>query len=131
MILINGALVAWKSKKQGAVALSTAEAEYAAVVEAVKEALGNQECLQELGFKVREPLTIFCDNTAAIAQIRSESTSAKTKHMDIRLKFIQDLCRKEKIEITHVDTKLQLADMMTKGFASTRLEELKKLLRMN
>ena len=75
-----------------------------------------------------KPITIFCDNTAAIAQVKNESTSAKTKHMDIRLKFILDLARKGKIDIFHVDTKLQLADLMTKGFSSIRLDELRKLI---
>ncbi|KAL5474647.1 hypothetical protein EMCRGX_G026628 [Ephydatia muelleri] len=49
--ILNGAAVSWKSKLQSVVALSTAEAEYMALCETVKEAVYLQQLLEEIGLK--------------------------------------------------------------------------------
>jgi len=47
--MINGAAVAWASKKQPSVALSSTEAEYIALTQGVKESLWLGGLLQDLG----------------------------------------------------------------------------------
>jgi hypothetical protein len=54
-ILMSGGLVSWSSKLQSVVALSTAEAETNAAVEAVKTVLHMRLFLQELGFTQQGP----------------------------------------------------------------------------
>eukprot|EP00731_Ephydatia_muelleri_P022268 Em0014g859a len=58
--ILNGAAVSWKSKLQSVVALSTAEAEYMALCETVKEAVYLQQLLEEIGLKAL-PVTIYED----------------------------------------------------------------------
>lgn len=53
-------MVIWESKKRAVVAWSSAEAEYQAVAKATTE------LLDELGFQISKPMTLWCDNKAAI-----------------------------------------------------------------
>ncbi|KAE8684184.1 Flotillin-like protein 1 [Hibiscus syriacus] len=57
--------VSWKSTLQSTVALSTTEAEYMAVTEAVKEAIWLQGLLGELGMEQKH-IKVHCDSQSAI-----------------------------------------------------------------
>ena len=127
-IVVNGAPIVWRTKKQTTVSLSTMEAEYVAIVDAVKIMLGIFETLMELELKVKLPMQLYCDNQATIAQATNEASTERNKHMDLRLKFIQELVREKKIQISYVSTKEQAADIFTKALAKPAFEEnLKKL----
>lgn len=62
--IINGAAVAWASKKQTSVALSSTEAEYMALTQGVKENIRLKELLADLGAHRHrdELLELQCDN---------------------------------------------------------------------
>ena len=57
-LLSNGAIM-WSSKKQNAVTLSTAEAEYTAMAHMTKEAIWLRNLFTELGFHQTELIIIF------------------------------------------------------------------------
>jgi hypothetical protein len=59
-------LVHCTSKKQGCVALSTAEAEYVAASSCAQDVIWLRGALCDLNYEQREPTVIFEDNTAAI-----------------------------------------------------------------
>ncbi|BBG96552.1 transposable element gene [Prunus dulcis] len=63
---VGGNLVTWKSKKQSVVARSSADAEYRAMAAVSCELIWVQGLLNDLGFKDPHPMTLFCDNQAAI-----------------------------------------------------------------
>ena len=65
VLTIANAPVSWKSTLQSTIALSTTEAEYMTITEAVKEAVCLQGLLRELGIG-KEEITIFCDSQSAI-----------------------------------------------------------------
>eukprot|EP00253_Pinus_taeda_P035057 PITA_35057 len=58
--------ITWACKKQGAIFLSSAEAEYHGAVEASKEALWLRQILSEFCFEQQHPTTLWCDNESAI-----------------------------------------------------------------
>ena len=62
---LTKAPVSWKSTLQSTVALSTTEAEYMAITEAVKEAIWLQGLLDDLGVGHKQ-VTVFCDSQSAI-----------------------------------------------------------------
>eukprot|EP00253_Pinus_taeda_P033858 PITA_33858 len=69
--------ITWACKKQAAISLSSAEAEYRGAVEASKEALWLRQILSEFGFQQQHPTTLWCDNQSAISTMqRSSPTSA-------------------------------------------------------
>ncbi|GJX04814.1 hypothetical protein Tco_0190730 [Tanacetum coccineum] len=62
--LVQGCVVSWKATLQHVVALSTTEAEYMALVEAVKEAIWLKGLLEELGVELNT-MAVNCDNQGA------------------------------------------------------------------
>ena len=85
---MNGAVVLWLRKKQSDASLSTMEAEFVSASQAGRELLGTNELLSELKIQVREPMSMWIDNQAAIKQLESEKSTSSANHVDIRFKFI-------------------------------------------
>jgi hypothetical protein len=59
--------ISWQSWKQPTVALSTMEAEYVALSDAIRELLSRMYYLTELGISLIQPTIAYTDNQAAIA----------------------------------------------------------------
>ncbi|XP_036150019.1 secreted RxLR effector protein 161-like [Monomorium pharaonis] len=63
--ILSGCPIAWESRKQKTVALSSTEAEYMALTEAAKQATYLRHFLLELGFNTLAEIKVFCDNNGA------------------------------------------------------------------
>ena len=115
--VLNGAAVSWNSKKQSTVALSSTEAEYMALTQAVKESLWLQAILQDLGANkhAREIRNIYIDNQGAMALARNPEYHARTKHIDIQYHFIREHVENRRIELTYCPTTDMTADIFTKA----------------
>ena len=87
VVYVNGIIAGWNCKKQGTVALSTAEAEFVAAAVGGREALGLKELFEEFGMQSKTPMILKIDNQAAIIQLESEASAASSKHVDVKLKF--------------------------------------------
>jgi hypothetical protein len=127
-IHLNGILIHWYSTKQNYVSLSTMESEFIAAARGAQELLGCHEFLQEIGSPSQQPMLLHLDNQAAIAQITSEASSQRSKHIDIKHMFLKDLYYKEKLKPIHVPTKSTLADLMTKVFPTPDFRRLCALI---
>jgi len=114
--ICNGA-VAWRSKKQSNVALSSTEAEIVSLSEACKESTFLIQLQQELLGGRRPPVTVFCDNQAAIANIQEGHHSKKLRHVDMRQHYIKDLISDQLAQVSFVSTSEMLADIMTKALS--------------
>jgi hypothetical protein len=66
VFILGSRPVTWACKKQQAIALSSAEAEYRAVVNASQEALWLRQILSEFGFQQQHLTNLWCDNQSAI-----------------------------------------------------------------
>jgi hypothetical protein len=55
---------------------------------------------------------------------------SKTKHFEIHLHFIQDMVRKQEIEILYIPTQQQPADILTKALGRTKFKECRSLLNL-
>ena len=84
--LLNDGAITWCSKKQTCIALSTMEAEYVVGSATVQEGVWLRRFLQELGIvaHAQEPITIYCDSSAAIAYSKDPKYHGKTKYIGIR-----------------------------------------------
>jgi hypothetical protein len=63
---IGSVPVTWACKKQQAIALSSVEAEYRAMVNASQEARWLRQILSKFGFQHQHPTSLWCDNQSAI-----------------------------------------------------------------
>ena len=112
---IAGGAIAWSSKKQQTVALSTAEAEYIAATHITKQVLWHRSLYTELKFSLPTTSTIFTDNQAAIAISHHPEFHACMKHINIAYHFLCDLILAGIINTVYVNTHDNLADIFTKG----------------
>jgi hypothetical protein len=110
----GGGPIAWSSKQQGVVALSSCEAEYIACTHAAKTLLWCRSLAKELGFKQTAPMKLFCDNQGMIACIRDPQHHTHMKYIDICYHFICDCVQNGTIEVNHVPTAENAADFLTK-----------------
>ncbi|KAG8479441.1 hypothetical protein CXB51_029725 [Gossypium anomalum] len=105
--------VSWKSTLQSTVAISTTEAEYMAVIEAVKEAIWLNGLLEDLGV-VQSHISLYCDSQSAIHLAKNQVYHSRTKHIDVRYHFVREVFKKGKILLQKIPTADNPADMMTK-----------------
>ena len=89
VIKFAGGAVAWQSRLQKCVALSTTEAEFIAITEACKELLWVKKLLQELSF-VQDKYLLFCDSQSAIYLGKNSTFHSRSKHIDVRYRWIRD-----------------------------------------
>ena len=71
---------------------------------------------------------IFNDNIGALKLAENNEFHRRTKHIDIRFHFIREVVSRKEIELNHIETKCQPADMLTKSLAGPALESCKLLL---
>jgi hypothetical protein len=100
-------MINWNSKKQATVALSTAEAEYMAISATVQELKWLTQLLTEMQMKVKLPITLYCDNQAAISISENDVHHHRTKHIDIRHHYIRDEMRNKFIELKWIQSNHQ------------------------
>ena len=113
VIQFYGNTISWSVRKQRSVTMSTAEAEYLALSFATTSFYGWKNCLSELG-EDPTPATIWCDSSAAIA-IAQTNESRRTRHIDVAYHNTRDAIKKGDVIIRKIDSKRQLADIMTKN----------------
>ncbi|KAM1980695.1 hypothetical protein ACFX15_037288 [Malus domestica] len=96
---LNGGAISWKSKKQDVIADSTMEAEYVVAAEAGKEAFWIKKFITELGVvpTITSPVTLYCDNSGAIAQAKEPMAHQKNKQFDRHFNILRQThrCLKE------------------------------------
>ena len=105
--------MSWSSKKQNSVSLSTAEAEYIAAGSCCAQLLWMTQTLKDYGIHVRH-VPLLCDNESAIKIAHNHVQHSRTKHIQVRHHFIRDHVAKGDINLKHVRTEKQLADIFTK-----------------
>ena len=121
LLLLGGAPISWKTKKQSVVSRSSAEAEYRAMAATVSELIWMQWLLKELDFPQLASTTIFCDNQAARHIANNLTSHERTKHVEMDCYFVRERVESKEICPMPIDSKLQLADLLTKGLGAAQL----------
>ena len=123
VITYHGMPILWKSQMQNEIALSTTESEYTGLSYALREAIPIINLLKEMekkgiqvsSNKAKVRCRVFEDNTGALEIAKEKKYRPRTKHMNIRLHhfryYVDEL---KEITIHKIDTKNQLADLLTK-----------------
>lgn len=130
LLMLNGGPIIWSSRKQGIVATSTTDAEYIAAHDASKEIVWTRGLLQQIGYEHLGPTTLYCDNTAAETLIKNPTFHRRTKYVDIKYHYVRDVAKKGHLEVKHVASNEQRADLLTKPLTKLKFQTNLKLLNM-
>ena len=127
VLMLNGAAISWKSKRQSVVALSSAEAEFVAASSMVQEVIYIRKFLETLGFPQADPTPVFEDNRTCIAWSEgSVGGSDRAKHIDLRAHFVHDAVEHGVLKLTTIASVSNVADQLTKPLGAASLLDLRK-----
>jgi hypothetical protein len=125
---LGNSLVAWLSKKQGSISLSTTETEYIATATCCTQVLWMIQTLANLEVKYTTPIPIYCDNTSAISVSKNPVFHSKTKHIPIKYHFLREQLTNQIVQVHYIPTTEQIAYIFTKPLAKTPFEYLRHKL---
>lgn len=107
--------ISWSAKKQKTIARSSTEAEYRSVANTSSELKWISSLLQELGIKMSQTPTIYCDNVGATYLCANPVFHSRMKHVALDYHFIRHQVQSGTLRVVHVSTRDHLADSMTKA----------------
>ncbi|KAK3009190.1 hypothetical protein RJ639_013530 [Escallonia herrerae] len=127
---LGSGVVSWCSKRQPAVSLSTTEAEYRAAAMAAQESTWILQLLEDLHQPIEYPISLYCDNLSAIRLAENPVFHARIKHVEVYYHFIRKKVLQEEIELEHVITENQVADLLTKSLSENKFQSFRRQLGM-
>lgn len=110
-----GGPIAWRSKKQHITTTSSTEAEFVSLCAAVKDATVYRNLSIELSICREEPVVVNCDNQSTIKIAQNEKAAKRTRHLGTQIQYPKEQINKNIVQIKHVSSNEQLADMLTKS----------------
>jgi hypothetical protein len=120
---IGSAAIAWSSKKQPTVALSSTEAEHRGAAVATCKVVWLKRLLKDLHEEVFDPTLIYCDNLRSIQLAKNPVFHAQTKHIDVHYHFVRERVLSGEVELRHIRTDRQVADIFTKPLGLDKLRQ--------
>lgn len=125
VIYYYGCPLTWTSKLQAEISLSTVEAEYIALSQAMRDVLPLMDRIDEMdgifGDTSPKPIlhcTLFEDNNGALELATTPRYRPRTKHIAIKYHHFREHVKLGKVSIQPIDTKEQIADIFTKALPS-------------
>jgi sulfatase maturation enzyme AslB (radical SAM superfamily) len=107
--------VCWRSKSQKGVTLSSPEAEYVAMSEAVKEVTFIYYLLCDIGIEVKLLIIVKTDNVGAMFMAQYSSSGVRTRHVDTWYHFVRENLDDGIIKIEFIKSVENQSDIFTKS----------------
>ena len=122
LITYAGCVVQWKSQLQTEICLSSTESEYTGLSYALRSAIPLMQLLCKIhkgGIPVspNDPAVrcrVFEENSGALEMAREYKYRPRTKHLNVKLHHFRDYVERGEIQILHIRTDNQPADILTK-----------------
>ena len=127
-MFLAGNLVSWSSKKQNVVSTSSTEAEYRSLSNGAAKLTWLQSLLAEMNIKLEKRPILWCDNKSAIALAENPVFYGRTKHIEIDVHFVRNKISNREFDLKYVESKNQVADIMTKALLNRSFEYLRSKL---
>jgi len=127
MFSFGSGAISWSNKKQPTIALLNTEAEYKDATIAC-EVVRSQKLLLDLGKLVDALVVIYCDNISSILLATNLVYHARTKHIEVHYHFIRENVLTKEIDLIHVNTKNQVANIFTKALSTDKLKKFRQML---
>lgn len=121
VFMMQGGAISWNTRRQQTVALSSTEAEYMSLVSAVQESIWLKRLEREIFPNQPKKMTISCDNRGAMQLALNNNYSPRTKHIEIKDKFVREKLQDGSINIEYLRTDEMPADVLTKATNANKL----------
>ena len=122
------AAIAYVSKKQASIAMSSTEAEIMAASLAALEAVFLRGLLSELDCLQESPTVLGVDNQGAIALAKNYVSNSRTKHIERRHLKIRELVEELAVRPEFVPTDGNVADILSKPLGRDKFEKFRRVL---
>ncbi|WKA02171.1 hypothetical protein VitviT2T_020389 [Vitis vinifera] len=125
IFILAGGAISWRSVKQTMTATSTMEAEFISCFEATSHGVWLKSFISGLRVmdSISRPLSIYCDNSAAVFMAKNNKSGSRSKHIDIKYLAIRERVKEKKVVIEHISTELMIADPLTKGMPPLKFKD--------
>jgi hypothetical protein len=114
VVMLGGAVVAWRSKRQSCFAQSVTEAEYVAANDACNEIVWWRALCAEMDWGDDVPTPLFVDNDATVTLSQHSGKFEATKHIELRMHSIRDKVEFNQISVRWTPGTTNIADVLTK-----------------
>lgn len=128
--------ILWSSKMQSAIALSTMESEYVALSSAMRALIPVKSILKTISSALDLPIapdsgisTVWEDNKAALTLATTDPRrmTPRSKHIAIKYNWFRKHLKIGHIEIKHITSEMQKADILTKTLSRIKHEQARLL----
>nr|GEY80732.1 retrotransposon protein, putative, Ty1-copia subclass [Tanacetum cinerariifolium] len=132
VFVLNGGVVDWKSTKQSIFATSSTDAEYIVAFDASKEVVWIRKFICGLGIipTIEEPISMYCDNTGAIAIAKDDGVTKGARHFRAKVHNLRETIKLGDVKIENIDTNDNLVDPFTKALAFPKHFKLTRNIRL-
>ena len=134
IIMYAGCPVVWCSKLQTEIALSTMEAKYIALSQAMQEVIPLVNLMDELEslilfFNLTPEIgcKMFEDNQSCIIVAESARLTPRTKHIAIKYHHFCQFVKNGSIKMYHIGIKEQIADIFTNPLDESQFKYLRNM----
>ena len=97
------------------------EAEYKGTVVVACETIRLKRILKDLDVPIKDPTPLFYDNMSSIYLAQNPVFHARTKHIEVHYHFIHERVLVGDVNLLHISTNLQTADIFTKALGADKL----------
>lgn len=125
VFFLGDSVITWSSQKQKIVAMSSCEAEYIAAATTATQAVWLSRLVAEMLSGEVQKVKMRVDNKSAIELSKNPVHHERSKHIDLRYHYIRECVELGRVDIEHVRTGDQLADILTKSLGRAQFTELR------
>ena len=123
---INGFIIGMNAQLQDTHAQSSGESEFYALGARCADGLYVKAILDDLGMRAK--INLRCDAKAARALAQRQGLSKRTRHVQVKYLYVQDLVKAREVDVSRVATETNLQNSGANHLPSHRLEVLKSLM---
>jgi hypothetical protein len=128
MFMLGGAPIAWSSKKESVVALSSCEAEYIAASLCACQAIWLMNLIDEMIGEDHGAIEMKIDNVSAINLAKNSIAHGKSKHIEMRFHYLREQVTNGKFILQHCRSEDQIANIMTKAVQTEVFKRLRDMM---
>eukprot|EP00965_Chrysotila_dentata_P040485 1342982-Pleurochrysis_carterae.AAC.1 len=114
----GAAVVAYGSKRQHCISLSSTEAEILAASHTAAEVIYLRGLLAEMGREEVRATPMYVDNSGAVELSKERRSCQRSRHVDRRDLKVRDYVAHGDIEVRKIGTEDNVADVFTKSLSS-------------